>query len=135
MVMQIKHLVLHSDQSYTDMRLTPLEIVLSSRDTVRRARESHLIETAMILKKTLWPRPGGLPYKRNGDARRLALGMVSHRMFVMESHCIFAHSSIASTVHKEISKTCSTLTTQKSPLVSLSLSHTHCFVDQKGFVS
>ena len=50
MVMQIKHLVLHSDQSYTDMRLTPLEIVLSSRDTVRRARESHLIETAMILK-------------------------------------------------------------------------------------
>ena len=75
--------------------------------------------------------PGeGLPYKSDGDARRLALGcksqiLVSLRMFGMESHYLPIQVSL-SIVHKKFTKNALTLTTQKSPLaVSLSLSQTY----------
>ena len=55
--------------------------------------------------------PGeGLPYKSDGDARRLALGcksqiLVSFRMFGMESHYLPFQVSL-SIVHKKIDKKC-----------------------------
>ena len=39
----------HSNHSHTDMLLIPLEKIHSSRDSVRKARESHLIDKAMTL--------------------------------------------------------------------------------------
>ena len=39
----------HSNHSHTDMQLIPLEKIRSSRDSVRKARESHLIDKAMTL--------------------------------------------------------------------------------------
>ena len=39
----------HSNHSHTDMHLIPLEKIHSSRDSVRKARESHLIDKAMTL--------------------------------------------------------------------------------------
>ena len=39
----------HSDHSHADMQLIPLEKIRSSRDSVRKARESHLIDKAMTL--------------------------------------------------------------------------------------
>ena len=55
--------------------------------------------------------PGeGLPYKSDGDARRLALGcksqiLVSLRVFGMESHYLPFQVSL-SIVHKKIDKKC-----------------------------
>ena len=40
----------HSNHSHTDMQLIPLEKIHFSRDSVRKARESHLIDKAMTLK-------------------------------------------------------------------------------------
>ena len=37
----------HSNHSHTDMQLIPLEKIHSSRDSIRKARESHLIDKAM----------------------------------------------------------------------------------------
>ena len=39
----------HSNHSHTDMQLIPLEKIHSSRDSIRKARESHLIDKAMTL--------------------------------------------------------------------------------------
>ena len=44
-----EHFLSHSNHSYTDMQLIPLEKIHSSRDSVRKARESHLIDKAMTL--------------------------------------------------------------------------------------
>ena len=38
-----EHFLSHSNHSHTDMQLIPLEKIHSSRDSVRKARESHLI--------------------------------------------------------------------------------------------
>ena len=37
----------HSNHSHTDVQLIPLEKIRSSRDSVRKTRESHLIDKAM----------------------------------------------------------------------------------------
>ena len=88
------------------------------------------------------PKRGGgeLPYKRNGDARRLALGcklqlLVSLRVFGIESHyiCPFRYRLVLCI--KKFTKNALTVTTQKSPLgFSLSLSHTHIGLP-KRFIS
>ena len=44
-----EHFLFHSDHSHTDMQLIPLEKIRYSRDSVRKARESHLIDKAMTL--------------------------------------------------------------------------------------
>ena len=44
-----EHFLSHSDHSHTDMQLIPLEKIRYSRDSVRKARESHLIDKAMTL--------------------------------------------------------------------------------------
>ena len=44
-----EHFLSHSNHSHTDMQLIPLEKIHSSRDSVREARESHLIDNAMTL--------------------------------------------------------------------------------------
>ena len=44
-----EHFLSHSNHSHTDMQLIPLEKIHSSRDSVRKARESHLIDKAMTL--------------------------------------------------------------------------------------
>ena len=41
--------VSHSNHSHSDMLLIPLEKIHSSRDSVHKARESHLIDKAMTL--------------------------------------------------------------------------------------
>ena len=77
--------------------------------------------------------PGGgrLPYKSDGDARRLALEcrlqiLVSFGVFGMESYYISPFRYPLVLCIKKVTKNALTLTTQKSSLgVSLSLSHTH----------
>ena len=54
-----EHFLSHSNHSHTDMQLIPLEKIHSSRDSVRKARESHLIDKAMTLE------PHGLNQGRN----------------------------------------------------------------------
>ena len=44
-----EHFLPHSDHSDTDMQLIPLEKIYSSRDSVRKARESYLIDKAITL--------------------------------------------------------------------------------------
>ena len=44
-----EHFLSHSNHSHTDMQLIPLEKIHSSRDSVRKARESNLIDKAMTL--------------------------------------------------------------------------------------
>ena len=44
-----EHFLSHSNHSYTDMPLIPLEKIHCSRDSVLKARESHLIDKAMTL--------------------------------------------------------------------------------------
>ena len=44
-----EHFLSHSNHSHTDMQLIPLEKIHSSRDSVRKARESHLIDKAITL--------------------------------------------------------------------------------------
>ena len=44
-----EHFLPHSNHSHTDMQLIPLEKIHSSRDSVLKARESHLIDKAMTL--------------------------------------------------------------------------------------
>ena len=44
-----EHFLSHSNNSHTDMQLIPLREIHSSRDSVRKARESHLIDKAMTL--------------------------------------------------------------------------------------
>ena len=44
-----EHFLSHSNHSHTDMQLIPLEKIQFSRDSVRKARESHLIDKAMTL--------------------------------------------------------------------------------------
>ena len=44
-----EHFLSHSNHSHTEMQLIPLEKIHSSRDSVRKARESHLIDKAMTL--------------------------------------------------------------------------------------
>ena len=44
-----EHFLSHSNHSHTDMQLIPLEKIHSSRDSVRKTRESHLIDKAMTL--------------------------------------------------------------------------------------
>ena len=39
----------HSDRSHTNRQLIPLEKIYSSSDSVRKVRESHLIDKAMTL--------------------------------------------------------------------------------------
>ena len=52
-----QHFLSHSNHSHTDMKLIPLEKIHSSRDSVRKARESHLIDKAMTLE------PNGLNHR------------------------------------------------------------------------
>ena len=81
---------------------------------------------------------GRLPYKSDGDARRLGLGcelqiFVSLRVFGMESYYYLPIQVSLSPAHKEIAKKCSTLTRHKSSLgISLSVSLTHSGLP-KGF--
>ena len=42
-----EHFLSHSNHSHTDMQLIPVEKIHSSRDSVRKARESHMIDKAM----------------------------------------------------------------------------------------
>ena len=42
-----EHFLSHSNHSHTDIQLIPLEKIHSSRDSVRKARESHLIGKAV----------------------------------------------------------------------------------------
>ena len=44
-----EHFLSHSDHSHSDMQLVSLGKIHSSRDSVRKARESHLIDKAMTL--------------------------------------------------------------------------------------
>ena len=44
-----EHFLSHSDNSYTDMQLISLGKIHFTRDSVRKARESHLIDKAMTL--------------------------------------------------------------------------------------
>ena len=44
-----KHFLSHSNHSHTDMQLISLERIHSSSDSVRKARESHLVHKAMTL--------------------------------------------------------------------------------------
>ena len=44
-----EHFLSHTNHSHTDMLLIPLEKIHSSRDSVRKARKSHLIDKAMTL--------------------------------------------------------------------------------------
>ena len=44
-----EHFLSHSNHSYIDMQLIPLEKIHSSHDSVRKASESHLIDKAMTL--------------------------------------------------------------------------------------
>ena len=44
-----EHFLSHSSHSHTDMPLIPLEKIHSSRDSVRKARESHSIDKAITL--------------------------------------------------------------------------------------
>ena len=44
-----EHFLSHSDHSDSDMQLISLGKVHSSRDSVRKARETHLIDKAMTL--------------------------------------------------------------------------------------
>ena len=44
-----EHFLSHSNHSYTDMQLIPLQKIQSSRDSVLKARKSHLIDKAMTL--------------------------------------------------------------------------------------
>ena len=46
-----EHLLSHSNHSHTDMQLVPLEKIYSSRDSVRKGRESPLIDKAMTLER------------------------------------------------------------------------------------
>ena len=51
-----EHFLSHSNHSHTDMQLIPrLEKIHSSRDSVRKARESHLIDKAMTLEPMALP--------------------------------------------------------------------------------
>ena len=52
-----EHFLSHYNHSHTDMKLIPLEKIHSSRDSVREARESHLIDKAMTLE------PNGLNHR------------------------------------------------------------------------
>ena len=52
-----EHFLSHSDYSHTDIQLILLEQILSSRDSIRKARGSHLIDT---LDKTVTLKPNGL---------------------------------------------------------------------------
>ena len=45
----IEHFLSHPNHSHTEMQLIPLEKIRSSRASVRKARESHLIDKAMTL--------------------------------------------------------------------------------------
>ena len=64
----------HSNHSHTDMQLIPLEKIRSSRDSVRKARESHLIDKAMTLE------PHGL-----NRSDELSL------VFFLSSFCVVRH--------------------------------------------
>ena len=44
-----EHFLSHSNHSHADMQLISLEKIHSSRESVRKARESHLIDKAMTL--------------------------------------------------------------------------------------
>ena len=44
-----EHFLSDSNYSHTGMQLIPLEKIHSSRDSVRKARESHLLDKAMTL--------------------------------------------------------------------------------------
>ena len=45
-----QHFLSRSNHSHTDMQLIALEKIYSSRDSVRKARESYLMDKAMTLK-------------------------------------------------------------------------------------
>ena len=45
-----EHFLSHPNHHYTDMQLIPLELIHSSRDSIRKARESFLIDLAGTLK-------------------------------------------------------------------------------------
>ena len=55
-----EHFLSHSDHSHTDMQLISLEKIHSSRDSVRKARESHLIDKATTLEPHGLNRPDEL---------------------------------------------------------------------------
>ena len=44
-----EHFLSHPNHHYTDMQLIPLELIHSSRDSIRKARESFLIDLAGTL--------------------------------------------------------------------------------------
>ena len=44
-----EHFVSHPNHCHTDMQLIPLEIIQSSRDLIRKARESFLIDLGRTL--------------------------------------------------------------------------------------
>ena len=44
-----EHFLSHPNHCHTDMQLIPLELIHSSRDSIRKARESFLIDLARTL--------------------------------------------------------------------------------------
>ena len=73
-----EHFLSHSNHSHPDMQLIPLEKIHSSRDSVRKARESHLIDKAMTLE------PHGLNRR---DELLLSISLV----FFLSSFCVVRH--------------------------------------------
>ena len=55
-----KHFLSHSNHSHTDMQLIPIEKIHSSRDSLRKARESHLMDKTKTLEPHGLNRPDEL---------------------------------------------------------------------------
>ena len=107
----------------------PCQVNRTSLYTLNRVANTRKIEIRPLCPNC--PGGGRLPYKSDGDARRLALGcrlqiLVSFGVFGMESYYISPFRYRLVLCIKKVTKNALTLTTQKSSLgVSLSLSHTH----------
>ena len=72
-----EHFLSHPNHSHTDMQLIPLEKIHSSRYSVRKARESHLIDKAMTLE------PNGL--NRHDEL----LQSISLLFFLFQFLCVY----------------------------------------------
>ena len=75
-----EHFLSHSNHSHTDMQLIPLEKIHSSRDSVRKARESHLIDKTMTLESR------GLNHRNE-----LLYYCIIEFVFFLSSFCVVRH--------------------------------------------
>ena len=62
-----EHFLSHPNHCHTDMQLIPLELIHSSRDSIRKARESFLIDLAKTLE------PHIVMLCKNGNVNKLLL--------------------------------------------------------------